>query len=241
MPLQSRARVTLDGQYNESPDQPRGLGATYDFAPAEYRQSRVSVNARQGTLLNGTFPDEDLKEIQIKYDEKLELLNHFVFNYGAETGRTDGSESDQYFRPMAGVSFVPSATTTIGVAASAEGPAQADDPIRGKDYFEQKAYLPPVHQEYRHAEVQVTRILDGSTKLSGAVFKSRAASQTLFVSLPDGTRTFLILDGSNLRSRGRVFLWIASSRDLMPDWGTPLLLPLAYPNPLTTWMSLWTR
>jgi hypothetical protein len=205
MPLQSRAKVTLDGQYNESPDQPRGLGATYDFAPVENRQSRVSVNVRQGTLINGILPEDDLKEIQIKYDEKLELLNHFVFNYGAETGRMDGRESDQYVRPMLGVSFVPSRTTTIGVAATAESPAQADDPIRGKDYFEQKAYLPPVHQEYRHAEVQVARVVDGTTKLSGAVFKDRAASQTLFVALPDGTRTFLILDGSNLRSQGARF------------------------------------
>jgi hypothetical protein len=205
MPLQSRARVTLDGQYNESADQPRGLGATYDFAPSDYRQSRVSVNVRQGTLLNGSFPEEDLKEIQIKYDEKLEPLHHFVFNYGAETGRTDGRESDQYVRPMLGVSFVPNSITTIGVVASAEGPAQADDPIRGKDYFDQQAYLPPVHQEYRHTEIQVSRLLDSSTKFSGAVFKSRTASQTLFVSLPDGTRTFLILDGSNLRSQGARF------------------------------------
>ena len=204
MPLQSRARVTLDGQYNESPDQPRGLGATYEFAPVENRQSRVSVNVRQGTLINGSFPEDDLKEIQLKYDEKLELLNHFVFNYGAEMGRTDGRETDQYFRPMLGVSFVPNSTTTIGVAATAEGPAQADDPIRGKDYFEQKAYLPPVHQEYRHAEVQVARIV-GSTKLTGAVFKSSAASQTLFVSSPDGSRAFLILDGNNLRSQGARF------------------------------------
>jgi len=205
MPLQSRAKVTLDGQYNESPDQPRGLGATYEFAPVENRQSRMSVNVRQGTLINGSFPEDDLKEIQLKYDEKLELLNHLVFNYGAEMGRSDGKESDQYFRPMLGVSFVPNSTTTIGVAATAEGPAQADDPIRGKDYFEQKSYLPPVRQEYRHAEVQVARIVDGATKLSGAVFKSSAASQTLFVSLPDGSRTFLILDGNNLRSQGARF------------------------------------
>ena len=207
MPLQGRARVTVDGQYNESPDQPRGLGATYEFAPQDIRQARVSVNMRQGTLLNGRFPEEDLKEIQIKYDEKLELLNHLVFNYGAETGRSDGRERDQYFRPMLGVSFVPNATTTFGVAATAEGPARADDPIRGKDYFEQKAYLPPVRQKYRHAEVQAAHIVAGTTKFSGAIFKDLTASQTLFVKLQDGTRSFLILDGSNLQSQGaRIFV-----------------------------------
>jgi len=207
MPFLRRARVTLDGQYNDSLDQPRGIGATYEFAPVDRRQSRLSLNMRQGTLLNSSVPGEDLKEIQIKYDEKLEFLNHLVFNYGAETGRTDGSESDQYFRPMVGVSYIPNATTTIGIIASAEGPSHADDPIRGKDYFEQKAYLPPVRQEYRHGEIQATRIIGGTTKLSAAFFKDRAASQTLFVTSPDGTRTFLILEGDSLRSQGvRLFL-----------------------------------
>jgi len=207
MPVLRRARVTLDGQYNDSLDQPRGIGATYEFAPAARRQSRFSLNMRQGTLLNGSVPGEDLKEIQIKYDEKLELLNHLVFNYGAETGRTDGRESDQYFRPMVGVSYVPNATTTIGVIASAEGPSHSDDPIRGKDYFEQKSYLPPVRQEYRHGEIQAARIFGGTTKLSAAFFKDRSASQTLFVTSPDGTRNFLILEGDNLRSQGvRLFL-----------------------------------
>jgi len=141
MPLQSRARVTLDGQYNESPDQPRGLGATYEFAPVDNRQSRVSVNVRQGTLINGSLPEDDLKEIQVKYDEKLELLNHFVFNYGAEMGRTDGRESDQYVRPMLGVSFVPNAMTTIGVAATAESPPRptsTSTPTRRLTIFQMK-------------------------------------------------------------------------------------------------------
>jgi len=202
MPLQRSARFTLDGQYNDSLDQPRGIGATYEFIPQGSRQSRLSVNMRQGTLLNGTYPGEDLREIQIKYDEKLEFLNHLVFNYGAETGRTDGRENSQYFRPMAGVSFVPNSTTTIGIMASAEGPSHADDPIRGKDYFEQKAYLPTVRQEYRHEEIQAARIISGTTKLSAAFFRDRAASQTLFVTSPDGSRTFLVLDGDNLRSQG---------------------------------------
>jgi hypothetical protein len=207
MPLQSHARVTFDGQYNESPDQPRGFGATYEFAPANSHQSRVSVNMRQGTVVNGSFPGEDLKEIQIKYDEKLELLNRLVFNYGAETGRTAGTSSDHYVRPTLGVSFVPNATTTIGVVATAEGPSRADDPVRGKDYFEQKAFLPPVRQEYRHGEINATHIVAGTTKFSGGIFKDSAASQTLFVKLPNGEQSFLILDGRNSPSQGaRLFV-----------------------------------
>jgi len=207
MPLQGHSRVTVDGQYNESPDQPRGFGASYEFAPVNNHQSRVSVNMRQGALANGSFPGEDLTEIQIKYSEKLQLLNHLVFNYSAETGRTAATASDHYLRPALGFSFVPDSRTTIGVSASAQAPAQADDPIRGKDYFEQQAFLPPTRQEYRHAEVSASRLVSGTTKFSGAFFKNMASSQTLFVTLPDGARSFLILDGRNSPSQGvRLFV-----------------------------------
>lgn len=202
MPLQSHSRITVDGQYNESPDQPRGLSATYEFAPGNNHQSTMSVNMRQGQVLNGNFPGKDLKEIQLKYGEKLQLSNHLVFNYSAETGRTAGKLSDHYFRPAMGVSLVPNAQTTLGVAVTAEAPAQADDPIRGKDYFEQQAFLPPTHQGYRHAEVNAARIVSGTTKFSAAVFKDQAANHTLFVALPDGTKTFLVMDGRNAPSQG---------------------------------------
>ena len=202
MPLQSHSRVTVDGQFNESPDQPRGLSATYEFAPGNNHQSTMSVNMRQGQVLNGNFPGEDLKEIQLKYGEKLQLTNHLVFNYSAETGRTAGKLSDHYFRPAMAVSFVPNAQTTIGIAATAEAPAQADDPIRGKDYFEQQAFLPPTHQGYRHAEMNASRTVSGTTKFSAAVFKDQSASHTLFVALPDGTMRFLLMDGRNAPSQG---------------------------------------
>lgn len=207
MPLQNHARVTVEGQYNESPDQPKGFGATYEFSPRENHQSTISMNMREGAVMNGSFPGEDLKEIQIKYNEKLQLVNHLIFNYTAETGRTAGDATEHYFRPAMGLSFVPNSRTTIGVMATAEAPAQADDPIRGKDYFEQQSFLPPTKQSYRHAEITASRYVSGATKISGGVFKEEAANHTLFVVLPDRSSSFLIVDGRNNPSQGaRVFI-----------------------------------
>jgi hypothetical protein len=207
MPLQNHAKVTVDGQYSESPEQPLGFSATYEFAPANKHQSKVSVNLRQSATFSGTFPGENIKEIQIKYNEKLQLLNHLVFNYSSETGRTAGAANDQYFRPGVKISFVPNAQTALGAEATAESPMRADDPIRGKDYFEQQAYLPLSHQKYRHAEMSASRIVSGTTKFSGAFFKDQSTAQTLFVTLPDGSRHLIVLDGRGPGSNGvRLFV-----------------------------------
>jgi hypothetical protein len=214
MPLQNHAKVTVDGQYNESADQPRGISATYAFAPANKHQSQVSLSMRQSALLNGTMsPDnlkdsgDSLKEIQIKYNEKLQLMNHLVFSYSAETGRTVGLTRDEYFRPGVKISFVPNSQTTFGAEATAEAPSRPDDPIRGKEYFEQQAMLPLSHQNYRHAEANASRIVSGTTKISGAIFKDQSATQMLFVTMPDGSRRFVILDGRGAGSNGmRLFV-----------------------------------
>jgi len=206
MPLQNHARVTVDGQYNESPDQPRGISATYEFAPANHRQSQVSVSMRQSSNLNGTFPGDNLKEIQIKYNEKLQLMNHLVLNYSAETGKTAGLAYDQYFRPGVKISFVPNSQSALGVEATAEAPARADDPIRGKDYFEQQMILPLSHQTYRHAEANASRV-SGTTKVSGGVFRDQSFTQMLYVTMPDGSKRFFILDGNGPGSNGaRIFI-----------------------------------
>lgn len=202
MPLQRNARITVDGQFNESPDQPRGFGATYEFAPGRNHQSSVSVNMREGTVLNGRDRGDDLKEMQVKYGEKLQLTDHLVFNYGAETGRTAGKANDSYFRPTLGLSLVPNAQNAIGAVLTAEAPAHADDPIRGKDYFEQQAFLPPTRQAYRHAEVNASRIIGNTTKVSAAVFKDQAANQATFVQLPNGSKSFLLINGTSGPSRG---------------------------------------
>jgi hypothetical protein len=207
MPLQNHAKVTLDGQYSESPELPSGFSATYEFAPADKHQSQVSVNMRQSASFNGTFPGENLKEIQIKYNEKVQLLNHLVFNYSAETGKTAGLAYDQYFRPGVKIRFVPNSRTTLGAEATAEAPARADDPIRGKDYFEQQAVLPLSHQKYRHAEINATRLISGTTRLSGGIFKDQSTAQILFVTMPDGSRHFVNLDGRGPGSNGvRIFI-----------------------------------
>src|SRR5262249_29454637 len=50
MPIDPTSKVTVHGQYNESPTQPRGIGALYDFSPATHHKAAVGVNVRQGAL-----------------------------------------------------------------------------------------------------------------------------------------------------------------------------------------------
>src|SRR5262249_16540647 len=50
MPLDPTSKVTVHGQYNESPVQPRGIGASYDFVPAARHKAAVGLNIRQGAL-----------------------------------------------------------------------------------------------------------------------------------------------------------------------------------------------
>src|SRR6516225_3929574 len=50
VPLDANSNVTVRGQYNEAPMQPRGFGATYQFVPAVRHKAEVGMNVRQGAL-----------------------------------------------------------------------------------------------------------------------------------------------------------------------------------------------
>jgi hypothetical protein len=198
MPLQSNAKVTLAGQYNELPSQPRGVSALYEFKPAERRHTQVGVNARQGTLL---VDGAALKEVQLQYKERLESFEHFVLDYGAEAGRADQTSSHNYIRPRFGVSWTPDSRTVIGVSATSQAPTQADDPIRGKNYFEQ-VYLPPALEKYSHAEVNASRFLSDDTKVSVGIFRDRIDNHALFVNAAGDRNRLMIFDGRNLPTQG---------------------------------------
>src|SRR5437870_5549528 len=43
MPLAATSRVTVHGQFNESPAQPSGIGASYDFVPATHHKAALGV------------------------------------------------------------------------------------------------------------------------------------------------------------------------------------------------------
>jgi hypothetical protein len=94
----------------------------------------------------------------------------------------------------------------VNINATSQAPSSGDDPIRGKNYFDQ-VYLSPALERYLHSEVAVSRFLSDNTKLSVAVFRDQANHQALFVSAPDGRRGLLIFDSRNMPSEGvRVYL-----------------------------------
>jgi hypothetical protein len=199
--LPSNARVTFTGQYNESPLQPKGASTLYEFSAAEGHRTQVGLNLRQGVVLDDVFSAEELKEFQLKYLDKFQVSDTIAFEHGAEIGHAEGRSSNNYYRPKAAVSWVPNEKTVLTVAASTQSVGQGDDPIRGRDYFEQ-VYLPPSYEHNLHTEVGASRFVSEDLKVSAAVFQDRVNNRALFVSAPDGRRGLLIFDGKANPSHG---------------------------------------
>jgi len=182
--------------------QPRGIGASYDFVPAAHHKAAVGVNVRQGALFADPLQSDSLREVQVRYGEDFQWTDHLVFNYGAEAGRVGTLTGVTYLRPRVGVSWVPQRRTTITVAASSQAPATADDPVRGKEYFDRTLFVPPDLERYSHSETGVTHILSDGLEVSAAMFRDRTDTEALFVSTADGRHGILVLDTSNIPSQG---------------------------------------
>jgi hypothetical protein len=199
--LPENAKVTFSGQYNESPLQPKGASTLYEFTPADRHRTQIGINLRQGVILDDVFSAEEVKEIQLKYLDKYELFDTVQFEHGAEIGHAEGGASTNYYRPRASVSWVPNEKTVLSVAANTQPAGEGDDPIRGRDYFEQVS-LPPALERNLHTEISGSRLIDDALKVSVAVFQDKANHRALFVSAPDGRRGLLIFDGRDLPSQG---------------------------------------
>lgn len=202
MPLDPNSKVTVAGQYTELPTQPRGFGATYEFTPADRHKASIGINMRQGALFADPLQTDSLREVQLRYGEAFQWSNHLVFNYGAEVGRAGTLSSNNYLRPRFGVTWVPAARTTFSIAASSQAPAAADDPVRGKEYFDRTLYVPPALERYSHGEVAFTHVLTENFELSAAAFRDQTETQALFVSTADGRHGVLFLDTRNSPSEG---------------------------------------
>jgi hypothetical protein len=202
MPLDTNSKVTVHGQYNESPMQPRGIGASYDFVPAPRHKAAVGVNVRQGALFGDPLQADSLRELQVKYGEDFQWTDHFVFNYGAQVGRVGTVTGATYLRPRFGVSWIPQRRTTITLTASSQAPTMADDPVRGKEYYDRTILVPPALERYQHGEASITHIFSDGFELSAAAFRDRTDTEALFVSTPDGQRGILMLDTRNMPSEG---------------------------------------
>jgi len=204
--LPAAAKVTLSGQYNESPLEPKGASALYEFEPMEGHKTSIGLDVRQGIILDDAFAAEELKQIQASYSDKFYITETLQAEQGAEFGHAEGRSSNNYIRPRGGISWVPDQNTVLHVAVSTQAPNRPDDPVRTREYFEQ-VNLPPYFEHYLHSEIGVSRFLDDATKVSAAVFQDRSNYRALFVAASDGRHGLLILDGKNNPSQGvRLFL-----------------------------------
>jgi len=199
--LPADAKVTVSGQYNESPLETKGASALYEFKPAGDHQTQVGLNVRQGVILDDAFSAEELKEFQFKYADKFHFTDNLVIESGAEVGHAEGRASNNYLRPKGAVSWVPNDRTVFNAAVSTQAPGQGDDPVRGREYFEQMN-LPPSYEHYLHTEIGGSRFLNDATKVTMAVFQDRSNYRALFVSAPDGRQGLLIFDGRATPSQG---------------------------------------
>jgi len=202
MPLAAKSRVNVHGQFNESPMQPRGIGASYDFVPANRHKAEIGVDVRQGALFMDPLQSDMLREVQIRYGEELQWSDHLVLNYGAEAGRVGTASAVNYLRPRFGLSWVPQPRTTLTLTASTQAPNTPEDSVRGRDYFDRTLIVPPGLERYSHGELGVTRIIGENVEFTAAAFRDRTDTASLFVSTADGRHSILLLDTSNLPSQG---------------------------------------
>ncbi len=120
--LPANAKLTVSGQYNESPLEPKGASALYEFQLLEGHQTRIGLDVRQGVVLDDAFAAEELKEIQASYSDKFYLTETLAFEQGAEFGHAEGRSSNNYFRPRGTISWVPNQKTVIHAAVSTQAP-----------------------------------------------------------------------------------------------------------------------
>jgi hypothetical protein len=202
MPLDPTSKVTVHGQYHESPAQPRGIGASYDFVPATRHKAAVGVNVRQGALFGDPLQSDSLREVQIKYAEDFQWTDHLVINYGTEAGRIGTVTGTTYLRPRFGISWVPQRRTTFSLSGSTQAPTLPDDSIRGKEYYDRTVLVPPALERYAHAEAGITHVFSAGFEVNAAAFRDRTETEALFVTTAEGRQGILILDTSNMPSEG---------------------------------------
>jgi len=202
MPLDPSSKINVHGQYNDSPVLPRGIGASYDFVPATRHRAVVGLDVRQGALFGDPIQTDSLREVQVKYAEDFQWTDRLVFNYGAQAGRVGTVAGTTYLRPKFGISWVPERRTTITLSGSSQAPAQLDDSVRGKEYYDRTIFVPPGLERYAHGEVGATHLFTNGLEIRAAAFRDRTETEALFVSTPEGSHGILLLDTGNLPSDG---------------------------------------
>ena len=202
LPMGGGSEVRLTGQYTESPDQPRGFGASYEFSSGDRKRSSLAINVRQGAMLGAAAAGSQSREVKVEYEEQMQWSDHLVFNYGADIGRAEGVTTKNYIRPEFGVSWVPQARTTIRTFFSQRAPNGSDDPIRGREYFDRSVYIPPEAEQYSHNEIGASHVFSEFLQVSAAAFRDRLGTQAFLVDAEDGRRAIVFFDGSEALTTG---------------------------------------
>jgi Carboxypeptidase regulatory-like domain len=195
-------RVRLEGQYMRTPDQPRGLGATYEFSSSGRGKSSLGVNVRQGAYFNELTADTQPREIAVEYNEHVQWADDVVVHYGATVGRAEGTTSQNYMRPELGVDWLLRPWTTLRATYSRRSPSDDYDPIRGREFFERAVYIPPDQEYFSHMEVGLSQTFASGIQLSAGAFEDELGTQAFLIDSPEGARAFLIVDSTGLPTRG---------------------------------------
>jgi hypothetical protein len=206
MPVAATSQVTFAGQYSQARNRPRGFSAAYDFSRNDGKRTSLTLSVREGALLNSMY-GRDGREIQLDYDEQVQLTDRLVLGYGAAFGRADGTDTNSYIRPAFGVTWVPSSQTTVSASFSRRAPIDASDAIRGREYFDRTVYIPSELEQYSHVEVGATQWVTNNVRISLAGFRDVLGTQAFLVDAEDGRRGVVFFDASRSPTAGvRIYL-----------------------------------
>lgn len=195
-------RVRFEGQYMRTPDQPRGVGATYEFSSNGRGQSSLGVNVRQGAYFSDLAADTQQREIAVEYNEQVQWTDDIVVHYGATAGRAEGATGRNYMRPELGVDWLLRPWTTLRANYSRRSPGDDYDPIRGREFFERAVYIPPDQEYFSHMEVGLSQTFANGIQVSAGAFQDELGTQAFLIDSPDDGRAFLIVDSLGMPTRG---------------------------------------
>jgi hypothetical protein len=202
VPVSRDSRIRVEGQYTESQNQPRGVGATYEFAPGDRKRASLGVNVRQGAHFSGSLPGAGPREVAVEYVEQVQWSDNLVLQYGVSVGRTEGPSDRNYMRPEFGAAWVVQPRTTVRAVFSRRDPTDNHDPIRGHEYFDRAVYVPPELERFSHMEVGLTQLLASGVQVSAGAFRDSLGTEAFMIDAEDGRRAFLIIDGSAMPTSG---------------------------------------
>jgi hypothetical protein len=206
VPLTGGSRVRVEGQYTEAREQPRGLGASYEFSSRAGQQSSVAVNVRQGAYYSDSAETGEQREIAVEYLEQLQWSDDIVLQYGATVGRAEGEANRNYMRPEVGAAVLVRPWTTVRATFSRRAPTDNRDPVRGREFFDRAVYLPAEMERFSHVELGITQVLESGLQVSASAFRDELGPQAFLIDGENGQRAFLIVDATGLPSTGVRFV-----------------------------------